>query len=500
MRLPDGSTTFRATLTLALIGLGACTGEPTRLLAPPADGTLQAKASTIPAGETIVVTWSSATLQAFRVTKIGPPMGARALAIVHTAIYDAWAAYDARAVGTRLGGTLRRPAAESTEANKHRAVSYAAYRALVDLFPTEVGQFSALMTRLGYDPADVSTDPRTATGIGNLAAKAVIEYRRTDGSNQHGEHGGAPYSDYESGRHRPYAPVNSPDEIVDPTRWQPLRVNDAVQKFMAPHWGRVTPFAMKSADQYRPRPVMNHYPFSGVEQEVDRILEYSRNLGDREKAIAEYWADGPNSELPPGHWCLFAASVSKRDGHGIDEDAKMFFILGNAVLDASIASWESKRYFDSIRPGSAVRYYKKGKMIKAWAGPGKGVQLIRGEDWQPYQPTSFPTPPFPEYTSGHSTFSAASAEVLRRFTKSDVFGDSVTVRAGSSKVEPGLAPAKDVVLHWPTFSAAADEAGLSRRYGGIHFVPGDLLGRSIGTSIGADAFNKATHYFNGSAR
>jgi hypothetical protein len=170
------------------------------------------------------------------------------------------------------------------------------------------------------------------------------------------------------------------------------------------------------------------------------------------------------------------------------------------VLDASIASWESKRFFDSIRPGSAVRHYKAGKMIRAWAGPGLGVQWIRGEDWQPYQPTFFPTPPFPEYTSGHSTFSAASAEVLRRFTKSDAFGARVTVPAGSSKVEPGLAPAKDVVLSWPTFSAAAEEAGLSRRYGGIHFAPGDMLGRSIGKSIGADAFNKATHYFNGSAK
>ena len=136
----------------------------------------------------------------------------------------------------------------------------------------------------------------------------------------------------------------------------------------------------------------------------------------------------------------------------------------------------------------------------AWAGPYQGVKLIRGEDWQPYQPTTFPTPPFPEYFSGHSSFSAAAAEVLRRFTKSDAFGASVTVPAGSSKVEPGLVPARDVVLSWPTFSAAADEAGLSRRYGGIHFVPGDLLGRSIGKSIGADAFVKATHYFNGSAK
>jgi hypothetical protein len=495
MRFADHFLKRYALLTLALAGVGACTGEPTRPLVPPA-GTAQARTPAIPSEETVVVTWSSATLQAFRDTRVGPPISARALAIVHTAIYDAWAAYDARAVGTRLGGALRRPAAERTEANKHRAISYAAYRALVDLFPTEVRKFDALMERFGYDPSDRSTDPSTATGVGNVAAEAVLDYRRNDGSNQRGDlNGGAPYSDYTG-----YTPVNSPARLVDPTRWQPLLVNGVAQTFLAPHWGRVTPFAMKSASQYRPPVVMNRYPFSGVEQEVDRALEYSRTLGDREKAIAEYWADGPNSELPPGHWCLFAAYVSQRDHHGIDEDAKLFFVLGNAVMDASIAAWESKRFFDSIRPGTAVRHFKAGRMIMAWAGPYQGVKLIRGEDWQPYQPATFPTPPFPEYFSGHSAFSAASAEVLRRFTHSDAFGASVTIPAGSSKVEPMLVPATDITLRWPTFSAAADEAGLSRRYGGIHFVPGDLLGRSIGRSIGADAFTKATHYFNGTAR
>lgn len=495
MRLPVRSAERLALVALALAALGACGGEPTRPISPPLEGALQSRAPATPAGETIVVTWSSATLEAFRTTRVGPPVGARALAIVHTAMYDAWAAYDQRAVGTRLGGTLRRPARERTEANKHRAVSYAAYRALMNLFPTQRASFDAIMANHGFDPADQSRDVKTATGIGNVVAGAVLEYRRHDGANQYGDLSLGEYSDYTG-----YAPVNTVDRIVDPTRWQPLLVGTTVQKFMTPHWGRVTPFAMKSPSQYRPRVVMKHYPFGGIEQEVDRAIEYSRTMGDREKAIAEYWADGPNSELPPGHWCLFAAYVSQRDRHTLDQDAKMFFVLSNALLDASIASWESKRHFDSIRPGSAVRHYKAGKMIMAWAGPYEGVKLIKGETWQPYQPTNFPTPPFPEYFSGHSAFSASSAEVLRRFTGSDRFGATVTVRAGSSKVEPGLVPAKDVTLTWPTFSAAADEAGLSRRYGGIHFVPGDLLGRSIGRSIGADAYVKAHKYFNGSAR
>jgi hypothetical protein len=120
-----------------------------------------------------------------------------------------------------------------------------------------------------------------------------------------------------------------------------------------------------------------------------------------------------------------------------------------------------------------------------------------GEKWQPYQPPNVVTPPFPEFISGHSTFSAASAEVLRRYTGSDKFGASATIRAGSSVVEPGLVPARDITLSWRTFSDAADEAGLSRRYGGIHFAHGDLQGRLIGRLIGAQTFKKAERYWTG---
>src|SRR5437762_13591317 len=111
-----------------------------------------------------------------------------------------------------------------------------------------------------------------------------------------------------------------------------------------------------------------------------------------------------------------------------------------------------------------------GRPVKAWAGPYQGTKPIDGAAWIPYQPTTFPTPPFAEFSSGHSNFSAAGAEILRLFTGSDRFGSSVTVPRGSSRVEPGLAPARDVTLTWETFSDAATQAGLSRRYGGIHFA------------------------------
>src|SRR5215469_4169106 len=136
---------------------------------------------------TLVVQWNNAALQGDRDSSFGPPMIARALAIVHTCMYDAWAAYDAKAIGTQLGGTLRRPASERTLANKQKAISYGAYRALVDLFAFDKSLFDAQMASLGYDPTDNSTDITTPTGIGNIACAAVLNFRHSDGSNQLGD-------------------------------------------------------------------------------------------------------------------------------------------------------------------------------------------------------------------------------------------------------------------------------------------------------------------------
>jgi hypothetical protein len=172
---------------------------------------------------------------------------------------------------------------------------------------------------------------------------------------------------------------------------------------------------------------------------------------------------------------------------------RLFFALGGALLDASIACWDAKRTYDSARPVTAVRFLFAGQQVTAWGGPGQGTQRIPGERWQPY----LATPPFAEHPSGHSTFSAAAATVLASFTGSDRFGASVTLPAGSSRVEPGITPAADVVLSWPTFSAAAEQAGRSRRYGGIHFRDGDLSGRVLGAAVGARAWELASLLFAG---
>src|SRR3569833_672868 len=183
---------------------------------------------------------------------MGPPLVARAMGVLHTCIYDAWAAYDHKTEGTQLAGSLRRPAVERTSANKQKAISFAAYRALVDLFPApdQVAAFQAEMTALGYDPADKTTDTTTPQGIGNVACAAVLEFRHHDGSNQLADAPGTPagaagYADYTG-----FVPENTWDKINDPNQWQPLRVPTAtpgvftIQTYMAPQWGLVTPFVL----------------------------------------------------------------------------------------------------------------------------------------------------------------------------------------------------------------------------------------------------------------
>ena len=215
--------------------------------------------------DSVVIRWNEAFLQGVRESKLGPPMVARALAVAHTCVYDAWAAYDRVAVGTRLGGILRQPPRDRTLRNKNAAISFAAYRAAVDLFPaSKAGVFDRLMAGLGYDPSDMSSDTATPAGIGNLASRAVLEFRHHDGANQLGDApGGAPgipYSDYTG-----FVPANEPMDLLaafdpgtvyDPSAWQPLRYRDVTGTIVTPsfvgaQWQHVRPFALRSSTDLR---------------------------------------------------------------------------------------------------------------------------------------------------------------------------------------------------------------------------------------------------------
>src|SRR5260370_13706366 len=152
--------------------------------------------------------------------------------------------------------------------------------------------------------------------------------------------------------------------------------------------------------------------------------------------MAEYWKDGPRSELPPGHWCLIAQFVSARDQRGLDDDVLLFFIVSNAVLDAGIAAWDAKRFYNSVRPVTAIHYLYRGQLVRAWGGPCLGTQAILGETWQPYQPATIVTPPFPQYVSGHSTFSAAGGAAAKRFHGSGGYRGVANFLPGSARGEP----------------------------------------------------------------
>jgi hypothetical protein len=433
----------------------------------------------VAASDTVVVQWNQVLLQAVSHTRFAPTLTARALAVTHTCMYDAWAAFDNAAVGVHWPISLRRPTVEHTEANKTEAISFAAHAALVDLFPSESALFDSLLSSLGYSALG------TAGSVGLTACQAVLDSRHTDGSNQLGDLHPGSYSDYTG-----YLPVNTVDVISDPNRWQPLATPTGSQQFLTPHWGMVRPFALTSVEEVRPGPPPL-YSDGNYIKEANQILHFSATLDDRSKMIAEYWADGPSSVTPPGHWSLFAQAVSRRDAHGLDEDVKMFFALGSALLDTSIAVWDCKRFFDFTRPVTAIRFLYGGKPVRAWAGPGLGIRLMDGNQFRSY----IPTPPFAEYVSGHSAFSAASAEILSAFTGSDLLGLSVTLASGSSIIEPGIMPSRPITLSWATFVEAADEAALSRRLGGIHFQSGDLAARALGRRVGRLAWSKAIQFF-----
>ncbi len=309
---------------------------------------------------------------------------------------------------------------------------------------------------------------------------------------------GLPYSDYTG-----YEPVNPPqgEEIVDPNRWQPLLQplrdpDGTVQQFLTPQWGEVIPFGLESGDQFRPPapPEFGSEEFLTLHEEV---IEISANLNDERKIVAEFWEDGPGSSFPPGTWMGFGQFVSERDDNTLDEDAKMFFMLGNAVMDAGIVAWEAKVFYDYVRPITAIEALFGGQTIEAWGGPGQGTVELDGSEFIPYQRLESPTPPLAEYVSGHSAFSSAAAEVLQRFTGSDQFGASVTAPAGESLFEPGITPAEPVTLSWDTFSDAATSSGISCLYGGIHNFAGNEEGLILGRNVGEAVWEEAQFFISG---
>ncbi len=285
--------------------------------------------------------------------------------------------------------------------------------------------------------------------------------------------------------------------------------------------------------------------------------------GDFTRMASQYWADGPSSETPPGHWFKLFNDISdnpllikKYEGVGavlprLEWDVKSYFALGGSLHDAAIACWSIKGWYDSPRPISAIRKmalygqssnntlpsYHPGGLplipgfielvnagdplqgsagininkikIKAWRGISfivnpydeiGGVGWILAENWMPYQRSTFVTPPFAGYLSGHSTYSRAAAQSLTMLTGSPFFPGGLgeyVIPANSFYTGFEAGPTTDIRLQWATYKDASDQASLSRIWGGIHPPFDDVPGRLIGEQVGIASHNKAKTYFNG---
>jgi hypothetical protein len=571
-------------------------------------------------GQSVARVWDEALLDAIRRDTPAPTVHARNLFHTSAAMWDAWAAYDPKAEGYFVKEKLQ---ADDVQAAREAAISYAAYRLLLHRYSIAAGlqetfgELASTMTSLCYSIDYVSTEGDSPAALGNRIAAKIIAYGRTDGAHEPVRYAPVTYAPV----NQPLVVSEPGTTMTDPSRWQPLAlaqnvaqngltIPGKVQSFIGPHWGHVKTFALRASAQGVPIDP-GAPPEAGDERfkrEAVQIIRYSSHLdpadgetidvgpanqGDNDlgtndgdgreenpstgqpyapdralladyaRALAEYWADGPKSETPPGHWNVIANEVSdameehRIGGTGpevdrLEWDVMLYFALNGAVHDAAVAAWGLKGYYDSARPISMIRYMGgKGQSsdpdgpsydpdglplvpglvevitkassapgerhaaladhvgeiaIRAWKGfpqdpatQTSGVGWILAVDWVPYQLPTFVTPAFSGYVSGHSTFSRAAAEVMTAFTGSSYFPGGlheVPVPAGSLKVEHG--PTENVTLEWATYFDAADSAGISRLYMGIHIPADDFTGRRVGSECGRDAWALAQRYYEGS--
>jgi hypothetical protein len=380
----------------------------------------------------VVLRWNEVALDALRAEKTPPPMAARHLAMMHAAIYDS--------VNT-VYQTHRpyRVALKATEpVEPAAAAAVAAHCVLVALYPCRRAQFDRALDE-SLAPLKAGAARRRGVQLGHYVAEKVLAWRRADGS----------------ARRVAYVP----DTAVGLWRPTPPKFAPA----LLPHWSEVTPFGVRSAAGFRPVP-----PPKLTSSEYTRDFNEVKRLGGRnsrartadQTLIAWFWDDGAGTCTPPGHWNLIAQVVARQQGNTLSENARLFALLNFALADAGMACWECKYKFRLWRPITAIRQ----------ADRDGNPDTAPDPDWE----SLLTTPPFPSYTSGHSTFSAAGAAVLAYFYGTD----EVRFTVGSDGL-PGHRRT------YARFSAAADEAGLSRIYGGIHFECDNREGKAAGRAVAA---------------
>jgi hypothetical protein len=378
----------------------------------------------------VVTAWNAAALNAIRANRTTPPQASRALAILHVSMYDA------------INGIVRTheryfvssvvPASASVVA----AASAAAHAALTALFASEVTSFDAVHSGILDGIAD---GPQKRKGIewGEDVGRQILAARANDNAD---------------------ATVPLPSG-AGPGVWQPTP--PAFAQYLLPQWGFVTPFAIPTSSFFRPPgpPALDSARWAADCTEVKSLGAAAGSLRTPEQSlIALFWADGAGTETPPGHWNRIAQQVSADRGTALADKARLFALMNMAMADAAIGAWDAKYTFNFWRPVTAIR-----------AGDSDGNAAT---DPDPLWSSFIVTPPFPDYVSGHSTFSGAAASVLAMFYGTD----DVSFVVGSDGV-PG------VMRSFASFSAAADEAAISRLYGGIHDRSANEDGLAAGIAV-----------------
>lgn len=387
-----------------------------------------------------VLEWNLIALEMIRQDATTPPVATRALAMVHIALLDALAALD----GTpSFLIKLAAPVGASPEA----AVVAAAHRVLTYVFPRHQSQLDAA---LASSLARVAAGPPKTNGVafGQQVADAVITIRARDGWDEFVEHSGG----------------------SAPGQWQ--TTGPMYDEGLLPQWADLTPFAMTTPEQFRPDgpPDLASAEYATALNEVKSLGQSTGSSRTAEQTeIARFWSDGLATYTPPGHWNQIAAQIATQDEIGMVASARLFAILNVALADAAIATWDAKYHYDLWRPITAIQQADR---------DGNASTQV-DESWTPL----LISPPFPEYISGHSTFSGAAAEVL-----TSVLGENVAFTTTSLGL-PGVA------RQYSSFAEAAAEAGRSRIYGGIHFEfanhDGQATGRAVANQV-LDLFRVTT--------
>lgn len=399
---------------------------------------LAALAASVRADE--VTKWNGLMLDAVRTTSANPPRASRAMGVMSVAVYDAVNSID-RLNAPYVVDTIA-PAGTSREA----AAASAAHRTLVSLFPTQQALFDAQLA------ASLSAIPdgfgkTSGINLGNYVADQILLKRSTDGSDQ-----SVP----------PYTGSTAPG------KWRPTGPGFAAG--LLPFWGTVKPFGVNSGDQFRPPapPALTSDAYTAAYNEVKSLGRATGSTRTPEQTdIAKVWAAGGGTVTPPGMWNQIATQIGAARGQSIHENARMLAFLNIATADAAICCWDAKYTYEFWRPISAI---PDGEL-------DDNPDTAEDDAWTPL----LVTPPFPAYSSGHSTFSAASAEVLAAFFGTDSVSFSIT----------GEGVGAGITRSFTSLLAAAQEAGQSRIYGGIHWQFDNQVGQEGGKIIGRWAFD---HY------